>query len=286
MFNLNNVKTLHLEITSNCNAACPQCNRFRDGNLHPNLTLADLRLVDIQHKLSIDFVKQLDKMFMCGNHGDPAAGKETLEVYTWFRQINPKITLGMNTNGGLKTKQWWNQLAQLINRERDYVVFSIDGLEDTNHIYRRNVDWQRLMENAKSFINAGGRAQWDMLIFRHNEHQVVDARQLATDLGFVSFNCKVSRRFDMTPIDYLDPPINYRAAYHEPSDNIECIALKDKSIYMDSRGDLIPCCWLGIDAVNNKSYYELQGFVPTKDNATCLKTCGTNNKSKYEKQWI
>jgi MoaA/NifB/PqqE/SkfB family radical SAM enzyme len=105
MFNLNNVKTLHLEITSNCNAACPQCNRFRDSNLHPNLTLADLRLVDIQHKLSIDFVKQLDKMFMCGNHGDPAAGKETLEVYTWFRQINPKITLGMNTNGGLNTPE-------------------------------------------------------------------------------------------------------------------------------------------------------------------------------------
>ena len=286
MFDLANVKTLHLEITSNCNAACPQCDRYRLDNLNPNLIVNDLNLTDIQNKLTTDFVKQLNKMFMCGNHGDPAAGKDTLEVYKWFRQVNPKITLGMNTNGGLKTKQWWNQLARLINRERDYVVFSIDGLADTNHIYRRNVEWQRLMENVQSFINAGGRAQWDMLIFRHNEHQVPEARQLATDLGFVSFNCKVSRRFDMTPVDYLEPPVNYKAAYHESSDNIECIALKDKSIYMDSRGDLIPCCWLGIDVVNNKSQYAVQGFVPTKDNATCLKTCGTADKSKYEKQWI
>ena len=286
MFDLANVKTLHMEITSNCNAACSQCNRYRNDQLNPNLIINDLSLADIQRKLSIDFVKQLDKMFMCGNHGDPAAGKETLAVYDWFRQLNDDITLGMNTNGGLKTKIWWSQLAQLINRERDYVVFSIDGLEDINHIYRRNVDWQRLMENVKSFINAGGRAHWDMLIFKHNEHQVPIARQLANDLGFVNFQSKVSRRFDMIPIDYLEPPINYKPAYHETSDNIECIALKDKSIYMDSKGDLIPCCWLGIDVVNNNTHYDVQGFVPTKDNSTCLKTCGTTDKSKYEKQWL
>jgi MoaA/NifB/PqqE/SkfB family radical SAM enzyme len=286
MIDLANVKTLHLEITSNCNAACPQCDRYRLDNINPNLIINDLSLSDIQSKLSVDFVKQLDKMFMCGNHGDPAAGKDTLEVYKWFRQVNPKIILGMNTNGGIKTKQWWNQLAQVINKERDYVVFSIDGLEDTNHIYRRNVNWQRLMENVKAFINAGGRAHWDMLIFRHNEHQVPEARQLAADLGFVNFQCKVSRRFDMIPVDYLEPPVNYQAAYHESSNNIECIALRERSVYMDSRSQLLPCCWLGVDTVNTNNRYEVQGFIPTANNATCVKTCGTNNKSKYEKQWI
>jgi hypothetical protein len=44
-------------------------------------------------------------------------------------------------------------------------------LEDTNHLYRENVEWKKIMENARAFISAGGTAHWDMLIFDHNKHQ-------------------------------------------------------------------------------------------------------------------
>ena len=39
----------------------------------------------------------------------------------------------------------------------------------------------------RAFINAGGRARWDFLIFAHNEHQVDEAEALATKWGFKSF---------------------------------------------------------------------------------------------------
>jgi hypothetical protein len=67
------------------------------------------------------------------------------------------------------------------------VTFSIDGLEDTNHLYRRNVNWNLLIENVKSFIDAGGTAVWDYLIFKHNEHQIDQAKQYSIDLGFKEF---------------------------------------------------------------------------------------------------
>ena len=51
------------------------------------------------------------------------------------------------------------------------------------------------MENAQAFIDAGGRARWDFIVFAHNEHQVEDAEALAKKMGFEKFQYKKSARF-------------------------------------------------------------------------------------------
>jgi len=33
-------------------------------------------------------LRNLDKMVMCGNYGDPAAGKHTLGILSYFRGLN------------------------------------------------------------------------------------------------------------------------------------------------------------------------------------------------------
>ena len=71
---------LHVEPTDVCQAACPLCARETDINFNKN----------IQHHLTVDQfsasfpaqqIENLDKLFMCGNYGDPAAGKYTQEIY-------------------------------------------------------------------------------------------------------------------------------------------------------------------------------------------------------------
>ena len=47
----------------------------------------------------------------------------------------------------------------------------------------------------KSFIEAGGRARWDFLVFDFNEHQVDEARKLSEEWGFEKFIVKKSSRF-------------------------------------------------------------------------------------------
>jgi sulfatase maturation enzyme AslB (radical SAM superfamily) len=116
-------------------------------------------------------------------------------MYKWFRQLNPTVTLGMNTNGAIQNTFWWHEIGRLFNQPRDYVVFSIDGLEDTNSVYRKGVNWTKLMQNSQAFIEAGGLAHWDMLIYQHNEHQVDEARQLSSQLGFKEFRVKYTARF-------------------------------------------------------------------------------------------
>ena len=195
MYRYDEIKTVHLEITDKCNAACPMCARnINGGEDNPQLPGTELSVDDIRQIFRPEFVKQLDRMYMCGNYGDPIAAKDTLKVFQYFRYHNDRINLSMHTNGSAKKPDWWRQLASTLG-SRGSVVFSIDGLEDTNHLYRQNTTWSKIMENAKAFIDAGGRARWDYIVFAHNEHQVEEAEALANHMGFEKFQYKKSARF-------------------------------------------------------------------------------------------
>jgi MoaA/NifB/PqqE/SkfB family radical SAM enzyme len=195
MYRYNEIKTVHLEITENCNASCPMCARnINGGEDNPHLKGNELSLEDCKTIFTPDFIAQLDRMYMCGNFGDPISAKDTLEVFAYFRENNPKMNLCMYTNGSAKKPEWWTNLAKAMGKNA-YVVFSIDGLEDTNHLYRQNTIWNKIIENAQAFIDAGGRARWDYIVFAHNEHQVEQAEQLSKDMGFEKFQYKKSARF-------------------------------------------------------------------------------------------
>lgn len=280
---LTSPKILHLEPTDVCNLECPLCARVVDtefNSAHQN----HLNVNQIKALFSVDEIKCLDKMFMCGNYGDPAAGKFTLELYRYFREVNTNIILGMNTSGSLRNVEWWIELAHILNKSKDYVVFSIDGLEDTNHIYRVNSIWDKIITNATAFIRAGGQAHWDMLVYRHNEHQVEAAIQLARQIGFKWFRTKVSKRPLVngleTPVHWVKPSITLGT--------IDCIALREQSLYVDATGRISPCCWLGARKSNFIADFDQvkASWLSDKPEPTCLMTCGTRfNISNFENQW-
>lgn len=286
-------KVLHLEVTDVCQAACPQCERevnpAFDSTVKHHLTVEQIKSL-----FNEDFILHLDKMFMCGNYGDPAAGKYTLDIFRYFRQINPNITLGMNTNGAINNAAWWQELAGILNGTFDYVVFSIDGLEDTNHIYRKNVVWTKLVENAQAYISAGGSAQWEMLIYQHNEHQIELAEQTARDLGFNWFRTKVSKRFKEVPVTFLNPPTNYQLPNIVQAEKIECYALAEQSIYVSATGRILPCCWFGSKVFSFDTRAEellndwnlLQESWNTSPHEICSKTCGViDTGNSFTRQW-
>ena len=280
---LRKIKVLHLESTDVCQLACPLCSRETDQEFKKSIK-HHLTIEQIQKHFSDDKVTELDKMFMCGNYGDPAAGKYTLDIYRWFRTINPTITLGMNTNGALQTTFWWHELGKQFNQSKDYCVFSIDGLEDTNPVYRVNSDWKKLMSNAAAYIAAGGAAHWDMLVYKHNQHQIEECQKLAQSMGFKWFRVKVSKR----PFtDKLEFPIGWKSEKINIA-TIKCHALNEQSAYIDAQGRLSPCCWLGnrqrdfftdFDEVQ-KSWNSLT------PNIVCMNTCGTNEvATSFSNQW-
>lgn len=274
---MRDIKVLHLEPTDVCQAACPLCARETDREFRKDRQ-HHLSMVQILQVFDEEKIKKLNKMFMCGNYGDPAASKHTLDIYREFRRINPNIVLGMNTNGGIQTTFWWYELAKIMNQPQDYVVFSIDGLEYTNATYRRNVNWDKLMSNARAFIEAGGSAHWDMLVYRHNQHEVDSCEQHARDMGFTWFRAKVSKRGFTESLQF---PVGWQPITVNTG-VINCHALKEQSVYIDAQGNLVPCCWLG--ARQNNFVTDVDA-IPTPD-PVCANTCGsTDQGTAFDQQW-
>ena len=98
MLKLRRVKVLHIEPTDVCQAACPLCAREINPDFNKSDAGRHLRVEHIQRLYPERVIKGLDKVFMCGDYGDPAAGKYTLDLYRYFRSMNPNVILGMNSN--------------------------------------------------------------------------------------------------------------------------------------------------------------------------------------------
>lgn len=245
------------------------CDRVTlDGELNPQVINASLSLQDVKNIFSKDFIQQLDEMYMCGNLGDPMMAPDCIEIFEYFREVNPNIYLSMNTNGGARKPEFWKNLANLTN----HVTFSIDGLEDTNGVYRKGVSWYNILNNVKGFINAGGKAKWDYLVFEHNEHQIKLAEQLSKELGFVEFRPKTTNRYDKErpawqtywrgkEQEILKPPKQEKyqsEVVNNPLKDRKHVAIspkcvKNREIYVSARGHVFPCCWAHTSAVSSQN---------------------------------
>jgi MoaA/NifB/PqqE/SkfB family radical SAM enzyme len=276
MYRYQDIKTIHLEVTQNCQASCPMCDRNMNGKgINPHINLDELSLLDCVDIFPPEFIKQLDTMYMCGNLGDPIVAKDTLEIFEYFRSHNPNMWLSMNTNAGAKNEEWWRQLAEVFGR-MGAVIFSVDGLRDTNHLYRQGVVWDNVERNMRAFIDAGGRARWDYLIFEHNQHQVEEAEALAAEWGCEKFMKKKTGRFitqdskkkeshqavnrkgkqtqELKKPDekYLNKALSKQDviinkygtmdAYYDAAP-IVCKVKKENSLFITAEGLALPCCW-------------------------------------------
>jgi MoaA/NifB/PqqE/SkfB family radical SAM enzyme len=246
------------------------CPRFDfDLNLIKDITNNSHTTLDvIKNKIGSKLLSQLNKFYSCGVLGDGAMNPECVEIYDFVKSSGTKVT-SLNTNGGPRNTDFWKALAET----KTHVVFAIDGLEDTNHLYRRNVKFDKVLENVQAFISAGGIADWDFLVFKHNKHQIEEAKELSKKLGFNRFNKKETTRWDdfdsdgnwvqrksiqvgdyalekverETKATGLDVTQKSKITDTFQTRKITCWSYhQNKSeIYLAANGEVSPCCWLG-----------------------------------------
>ena len=267
------------EMTDYCNAACPMCNRFDwDLNLIKGVTNAHHTTLEfVKQRIGDEIISRLKGWACQGTYGDAVMNPETLEIFKYLKEVNPTMGIGMITNGGARNTDFWKTLAGL----KVGVTFSIDGLEDTNHLYRRNVKWDRLMKNVNAFIGSGGKAIWSFLVFKHNQHQIDEAKKLSEELGFIDFEHAFSERWqdfnsdgeyrDITSLkvdDYvIEKPIDQKKDFVRSTEDLtrskNVFQTEDKNnfytrkiscwacspvkheIYLRANGYVSPCCILG-----------------------------------------
>lgn len=267
MYRFTEIKELHIELSSFCQASCPMCARNYHGGLkNPLIKKSNINLMFFQKSFTTDFIKNLHSIIICGNFGDPIFNKDLIPIIKYASSINPDILIDLHTNGSAKPASWWKELAGAMPKNHK-VHFALDGLEDTHSIYRIGTDFNKIIKNVKSFIAANGKAQWVFITFKHNEHQLNHARQMSRDLGFESFQEKQTSRFIGNPwFEVYDQNGNIAYKLESPTDttvsfihedtvkqyqklvndvSIECHIEKVKSIYVDASGHVWPCCFTG-----------------------------------------
>jgi len=279
MIKYNNIKTIHIELTDKCNASCPMCSRNMMGGVdNPFLPNSELSLQDFMVIFPKEKLTNISYMFFCGNFGDPIVAKDLLPIVKYLRKISPETGIGIHTNGSARSEEWWGELGTILINDKDKVVFGIDGLEDTNHIYRKGTDFNKIIANAKTFINAGGNAHWDYIVFQHNEHEVEAAESYSKQLGFKEFRIKKTGRFfsnskaqvkEEQEVKNKNGEVIYKLrmpssaqfrnnSLQKEQDIIKehgsimnyiqntivsCKAIEEQSVYISSEGLVFPCCW-------------------------------------------
>ena len=281
MIDANDVKWLQVEATTKCNAWCPGCGRNQGGfELADGLVIEDLD-IDRYREILNQF-PNLKTVVFCGTYGDAIATANIIELTELTKQHTEKIII--RTNGSLRTTKWWGEYANLLKDHDHEVWFCLDGLADTHSIYRQATDFDTIIKNAQAFIEAGGSAHWDMLVYKHNQYQVDECEQLARDMGFQWFRAKVSKRGFTdrleAPIGWLNPRVQ--------STKVKCHALNEQSAYIDAQGNLSPCCWLGARQKNFVTDFDIvqNSWTSIQPNIVCLDTCGSKDTgTSFSNQW-
>ena len=190
MINYKDITRLDLETSSLCNAECRVCNRRHNGIKNQTFTETYMTIKQVKEWFSEDFIENLGLITMCGNYGDSMTNPDLISILKHFRSINPNLRFHMNTNASGRNATFWRELGEIFSVNNSTVVFSVDGLEDTNWIYRKGTHWDKIVLAMETYISTGANSHWEFLVFRHNEHQVEEARQLAKDMGVTEFFAK------------------------------------------------------------------------------------------------
>jgi len=271
MLKLSEIQQLQIELTTRCNSRCPMCMRnYRGMEYNSGYPVTELSLADIKKMFSPEFLKQIHVVSFNGNLGDFGLAKDAVEIVKYLVENQVK-SININTNGSMRTTDWWAQLAL----PGVAIGFALDGSDpETHRLYRQDTDWNAVIANARAFISAGGRAIWRFVPFKHNQHQEEECNQLAKQLGFKSFenindgrnNGPVYTRTgdfshwlgdpwegakEPSIVDMIQSHVTWYDAktIKSPKDitpvNINCAHKRNKELYIAANGEIYPCCFLG-----------------------------------------
>lgn len=298
------MKTLQIETTSRCTLKCPACSRtWWNQTLKKRIPISDIDIEMLYKFLDCEKGREIKMLDLRGDWGDCIYYPKLFDFIDKFRK---EKNFTICTNGAWQTEKFWNRLSAILV-EGDVVEFSIDGLEDTNHLYRQDVEWNKVMDRIGWFIESGGKATWKWVPFKHNIHQTEQARKLSEELGFVEFLVEdhgrnhgpaLDKNGNVThwilPADGSLGPGKYDvpagvARYKQTHENstpekkvydIDCEHERYESIYIDAQGRIGPCCYQGF-GLPDLPFIALDEFAKVKEtwttrecNAVCVNSCG------------
>lgn len=180
---------IHVEPTSRCTLACSKCSRTMYKGTYG---IDDL---PIEHFVNICAQETHPKILLCGSLGDPIYHRNYHELLHIGLEMGKEIHTV--TCGSNRSRKWWEKTAEIVsvNPKKATFTFSVDGLGDTNHLYRKNADWKSIITGLEVMRDTEAKLIWKMIVFKHNQHQIDEVEKLAKSYRMV-YNQSHSSRFE------------------------------------------------------------------------------------------
>ena len=177
----------HLELTQRCPLACPACERtISFERVNPKLDINTQHMKDF---FSPSYLKN-QQVQLQGNLGDPIYHPEFHEIAEHFFNVE---YLNVTTNG-MHRQNFWRRVLETWPSTSE-ITLSIDGLQDTNYLYRVNSKWDQIQElfDLIASTKRQCKIEWKFIVFEHNHHQVEQAQEIAKSIGINKFRIQKTR---------------------------------------------------------------------------------------------
>lgn len=217
------MQTLQIETTTRCTLKCPACSRtiFTDKT-HRAQPHYDIDADQLYRFLDCSQGKKIDTLSLCGDYGDSIYYPD---LFYFLEKFKSDRNIHIVTNGSYRNKEFWRELVSRLDKN-DRLIFSIDGLKDTNHLYRVNSDWDSIMLGLDTVVAAGIPVTWESNIFSFNYNQLDKIKQFAESRGAV-FRAKKTARFGrddlIPPDDFINQQEVYKAEYVSNTNHVDIV---------------------------------------------------------------
>ncbi|HET8783309.1 MAG TPA: radical SAM protein [Pyrinomonadaceae bacterium] len=169
-----------------CNLQCPACPTGLRLGLRPTVAIEEELF-----RATIDQIGDYIFQLYMYNWGEPLLHKRTPEMIAYAKKKDINILLSTN----LSIKLTDDYIDRLVSSGLDRMLVSLDGVtQETYSKYRVRGDIELVRENALRIQRAKQRlgsatpkVVWQFLVFRHNEHEIEQARAVYKEWGADEF---------------------------------------------------------------------------------------------------
>lgn len=244
---------IQIDLTDKCNAACLFCSRTVNPERVFNI---DMTVEDIKKLMKSD----VERVLMCGNYGDASMNRHLFDIIEYLKTTQC-IEIRIATNGSAHSPKWWERLAKAL-RPNDQVIFAIDGNTAESHeSYRKQTNFDQILKNSQAFIDGGGWAIWQFILFDYNKDELEGAKKRAQEMGFLSFRTIYSTR-------NFDHGVGTHKVGKKFYTKIDPMCINRNRFFVTAKGNVAPCCWAaedhqvkGIDMPNLNDFDSLHDLL-------------------------
>jgi MoaA/NifB/PqqE/SkfB family radical SAM enzyme len=246
-----NLNKLQIETTTRCTLKCPACSRtWWAETLRKKVPIYDIDPSKVYNFLNCDTGKKIKILDLRGDWGDSIYYPKLFDFIDLFRA---EKKFNICTNGSNQTEKFWNNLASRLD-EKDTVEFSIDGLEDTNHLYRKNSNWKSIMLGLDIIRKSKAKIIWKTNIFKFNAEILAEIKKFAESKGAI-FISKSTHRWGEESLRPPEHLIESDMVYKPDAkiDEIEAGCKTNLNWSISAYHMFMPCGWFCAPQVLYKS---------------------------------